>query len=194
MFAPVVLPFQITCAILLIAVIAIPVVFCRLQSRVVALLAVFLLFVPSCTAVMLVVDQFRYGRFDYATAAAVPRDGYIELPPSATDIELHRSGDGHAASFVVATEELLPWIAEKRSLRPELQVPDDLAITEVPEHSRAEVHQLRSEDFSRRFGQLGWKYAPELIKYHVARSSDFGGYTIWHLPATGDTFLDAGYW
>ncbi|MDQ3333292.1 MAG: hypothetical protein M3552_22040 [Planctomycetota bacterium] len=196
MSAPVVLPFQITCAILLIALVATPFVFRRAASRAMAIVAAFVLFIPSCTAVMLVVDQFRYGRFEYATAAEVPTGGYLEFPASATDIVVESYGAGHKARFNVGTDELRDWIVALKGKLPEYYSTDGRAIEDSPEQRSPQdvlAEYDRRSAFEQTFAELGWSYDPAMVQFSVTRNTRGGGYTIWHLSETGETYLRGYY-
>jgi putative effector of murein hydrolase LrgA (UPF0299 family) len=68
MLWPLVLPFQITCVVLLVAVAALtayasPKGWKRATSFVCYSAIGFLVFIPSCTGIMLVVDAIRFGDF-----------------------------------------------------------------------------------------------------------------------------------
>jgi len=200
MFAPVVMPFQITAAIFAIVLVAVCLYFRHPKAVVLSILAAMILFIPSCTGVMLVVDLFRYGRFDYASATDIPDDGYIDIPSTAANIVLYRNGAGHWARFTVATDDLLRWIAEMRSLRPDLndtsEHDDRLAdgLAHLPESVRTETLELKSQMFADRFPDTGWEYDPAMNEYRVWRSDRGGGYTIWHIPDSDVAYLSAGYW
>jgi hypothetical protein len=196
MFAPIVLPFQIT-------VVAFAVLWCvgaltlRTPKRIAWLsLAAMLLFIPSCVGVMAVVDLQRYGRFDYAHASEIPDDGYIELPVNATDITLYRNGAGHWAKFTIDTPSLRSWIDERRSLRPDLnqQHADDEWLAKTSDTQRPDMIELNHQIFGDRFPDTGWTYDPSMLKVHVSRSDRGGGYTVWHIPSLGDSYISAGYW
>ncbi|WP_168564976.1 hypothetical protein [Crateriforma spongiae] len=196
MLAPLVLPFQITVAVF-------AVLWClgamtlRSPRRITWLsLAAMILFIPSCTGIMAIVDSQRYGRFDYAEASDVPDDGYIELPADATDITLYRNGAGHWAKFTIDTPSLRSWIGDRRSLRPDLNQhhDDDEWLTKTGNKQRQDMIELNQQVFGHRFPDTGWVYDPTMVQVHVTRSARGGGYTVWHVPSTGDTYLSAGYW
>lgn len=145
---------------------------------------------------MSVVDARRYGRFDYAAANEIPDDGYIELPASATDITLFRSGAGHWAKFSIDTPTLGSWIDERLSLRPDLNNSHD-ANEWAPKatHSQPpDTLELNQQIFGDRFPDTGWIYDPAMLEIQISRSDRGGGYTVWHVPSNGDTYISAGYW
>lgn len=196
MFAPFVLPFQIT-------LIAFAVLWCvgaltlRSPKRIAGLsLAALLLFIPSCFGVKAVVDLQRYGRFDYANASEIPKDGYIELPENARHVTLYRNGFGHWGKFQVDTVSLRSWIDESRALRPDLNQHhvDEEWLDDVDTNERPEVLALKQQIFAERFPETGWTYEPAMREVHVNRSDRGGGYSVWHVPSTGDTYISTRYW
>ncbi|WP_442507119.1 DUF308 domain-containing protein [Novipirellula sp. SH528] len=131
-------------------------------------------------------DQSRYGRFEYANAADIPNDWYIELPSSAKGITLFQDEMGHRARFTVATDDLTSWVERTRSLKPNLNLPED-----DDEWTSQSTEQFSAKIFARRFSDTDWTYTPGMLELHVTRASDFGGYTIWHEPETDVTYLAA---
>ncbi|MEQ1826965.1 MAG: hypothetical protein ABL921_13505, partial [Pirellula sp.] len=114
-------------------------------------------FIPSCVGIMHVVDQFRYGRFEYASAAVVPKDGYIELPSAALNIVLYRDAVGHCARFQVETDELREWFESMRLKRPDLNRGNESETWEPKPESR--LTQLsEAETFELDFKATGWPY------------------------------------
>lgn len=196
MFASLVLPFQIT-AVLFLVVLVVSNLWVRKGKFVVlSLLAGVLLFIPSCVGVMAVVDAFRYGKFEYATASEINQDPYIELPPNAKQIVLHRNSGRHIARFEIGTEELLAWLEKMRALRPDLNPKQiqDKAFEVADKRGRKEMLASRSDWFADEFFETEWEFDPEMRKYHVMRSDRGGGYSVWHAPDSGVAYLNAGYW
>ena len=54
--------------------------------------------------------------------------------------------------------------------------------------------QLNAKEFAGRFPEPGWTYDPDMVELEVSRSDGGGGYTIWHVPDTDVTYLDAVSW
>lgn len=196
MFASFELPFYITVAVFGVGLLVASFISRREKTYLICLAVSFFLFVPSCTGVMLIVDQFRYGRFDYLTESEVPRDGYIELPPTATHIVLYRNRAGHCARFGSSTELLMSWVAEVRARHPSINMFADKQehLKRFPEGWLKEIHKHESNVFAQRFPNTGWTYDPEMIELRVNRSRHGDSFTLWHLPSTGDTYLSAQYW
>lgn len=195
MFASAVLPFQITAAIFAVLWVVGALL---LKPRQIAWLSIatVLLFIPFCIGVTVIVDSVRYGRFQYKTAAEIPQDGYIELPPAATNITLYRNASGHWGRFSIDTPTLQLWVEERRSLRPDLnklqQTDEGKSGTVAMQHP--EMIQIAKSIFDNRFPGTGWSYDPSMIEFHVSTSKRGGGYTLYHIRETGDTYLRAAYW
>lgn len=114
MFAPLVIPFYITCAGLLLWLIICVAKFRQSKRFVIAIILGFVLFVPSCVGVALVTDMFRYGEFHYKLGKHAI-SGRVQLPPTARNIILHRTGASHVARFECTEAELLAWLANYRA-------------------------------------------------------------------------------
>ena len=184
MFAPVVLPFQITCVVMILFLIIGLLRSNGGKAKVVVVCSSLLLFIPSCTAVMFAVDQFRYGRFEYASRSEMPEDGYIELPPTAQKITLYRNGAGHWAKFAIETSALMEWIEKMRALRPGLKTDldgDEWVNNAIPQ-IQAEMGKLYAEEFANRFPDTGWQYKPSMNRYYVNRSDRGGGFLSLRCP------------
>jgi len=71
------------------------------------LAAGFVAFVPSCTGIMHVLDGHRFGVFTYATFDEVD-DARVEryLPPTATNITIHKQAIGFRARFTITQAQL----------------------------------------------------------------------------------------
>ncbi len=196
MLAPLVLPFQITVAVF-VTFWCVGALTLRTPKRI-ALLSVasVLLFIPSCVGVTALVDSQRYGRFNYALASEIPDDGYIELPAHAAEVTIYRNAAGHWARFTISTPSLRSWIDERRSLRPDLnpQHDEDEWAANGGDAQPPDLLERNQQVFRSRFPDTGWTYGPSMLEMHVSRSDRGGGYTVWHVPTTGDTYLSAGYW
>ena len=168
MFAPLILPFQITLAVAVLVLFAVQFYVRRKYALGIALAAVFLLFIPSCTGIMFAVDVYRYSRFDYATARAFRSDGWIKFPPGATDIVLYRRPNGYRAKFAITTDVLQAWTDKMRALRPKRNRSISNTEFTVPEPPRwgndDELQAAYEKQFSQRLAGTGWKYDPAMAK------------------------------
>ena len=113
MLWPLVLPFKITfwvlAGLVATATVFAPVAKCR-RSRtlLVSLLAAALLFVPSCSAVMAVIDANRFGLFQVASFDEMD-DFRVRryLPPEARDITIEKQAAGYRARFKISNSSTL---------------------------------------------------------------------------------------
>jgi len=95
LFAPVVLPVQITFLMMLTLVVALPFLLRRFTKY--QVLASFgtcaVLGIPIFFATGSIVDSIRYGEFQHNDATRL-NDGYVEVPSDATKIILHKFASG----------------------------------------------------------------------------------------------------
>lgn len=190
MLVPFILPFQITVVVLGVLVICAAVVFPRFGMKLVpAILLSFLLagvaFVPLCAGIKSVVDAARYGGFAYGSATSIT-DPYIEVPPSATDITVYRTGMGHHARFTVAEDKLQTWLAGVRA-EYEQSWHGEPMIAATP-------FALTRDAFEYKFGTFGWEYPPDNSELLGPSAPDGGGFSIWYSPQQGKAYLRAAYW
>jgi hypothetical protein len=91
---------------------------------------------------------------------------------------------------------LRSWVEDRRKLRPDLNQHQDADewLVKASEPQRLDMIELSQQIFSNRFPDTGWVYDPAMVQIHVTRSARGGGYTVWHVQSTGDTYLSAGYW
>jgi len=117
MFWPLVLPFQITAALMFALFIG---VFWFGKRRkwqpgnrsIAAICLPLLMFIPSCVATTYVIDYFRFGTFHYENFAAI-HDFRIEryMPPAATEITVFKQygGNGYRARFTITQQDFDKW-------------------------------------------------------------------------------------
>lgn len=189
MFWPVILPMQITLlgmiGVNVVAVLIAPKLKWR-RPRVFAwsILLGVLGFVPSCTAVQLVADQFRFGAFSYPDHESI-NDFRVQrfLPDAATDITVQKQSDRFRARFKIDESSLDEWFekywdyAEKHSI-----------------DGRHEKRTVSAEAFARQFSGLDWVLPDEAVEYICPHAGNGAGGTIWYSRADGIAFEYAGYW
>ena len=100
LFAPVVLPLQITFFVMLGLVVGLPFLYRRFTKHPVlaSLGTCALLGFPMLFAIGSIVDSFRFGEFQHGDAKRL-NDGYVQLPTDATEITLHKYASGHELKF-----------------------------------------------------------------------------------------------
>jgi hypothetical protein len=142
-------------------------------------------FIPLCAIVLRLVHSVRYGRFEYAEATSIS-DRHVEIPPSATNIEVYKSYTGHQARFMVTEEHLNSWLVKVISTyegywdgEPEMNY---------------NLSELSQTEFDKRFGQFGWTYDPSIYELLGPHAPNGAGFLIWYSPAQQMAYMDAGYW
>lgn len=190
MLAPLILPLQWTLAALCGLFVAV-FVFSRrrkaalVQSLAWAVLACMLSFIPTFVGLGFIVDHFRYGEFHYASPADI-RAPYIELPPTARDIEVRKFASGHRVRFTVDPADMTKWLAEQQA--------ESDAIELGARPIDPESQSLRREQFALHFGQYRWTPTDNLQLYDGPKSRRGGGFRVWYDASCGNAFLSAAYW
>lgn len=186
MFASLVWPFKITLVLLGIGFVWAVATAKKSSQAYLRILCLLLAFIPSCTGISLLMDQFRYGRFRHENMQSLAGDKYVILPAGATHIELFKHSMGHLAQFSITTPELLDWIKAQRAIRPDLNAP-----------SRQESEKpgnFEPSTFVETFKPLGASCDSAMIEYAISLSDRGGSYRVWHSPGSGVAFLRAYYW
>ena len=161
MFAPAILPFQITLCVGFFLVVGAIVFLPRFGYRRrsvagIAAVGAIVLFIPSCFGISLIVDFFRYGTFHYAGAAEIP-ERHIRFPASATDITVFKYASGHDARFSISKGDLLAWIESFRGRK-------DLKFAKA---------------FGHRCYQRGWPAYDDLEQYDGPYAANGAGFSAW---------------
>jgi hypothetical protein len=192
MFWSIVLPFKITfwciAGLITLATIAAPRIKCkRLPAFLGATLLGVLAFVPSCTAVMHVIDARRFGVFEYATFDDVD-DFRVEryLPPTARAITLDKQAGGFRARFKITETELSSYLDEL------WENGGDRSVVKREEMSAMAVVDPKSHEHQ--FGDLGWPHLEDATEYHSPTAGNGAGCSIWFSPSEGIVYQRAGYW
>ncbi|MCA9172816.1 MAG: hypothetical protein KDB23_34395, partial [Planctomycetales bacterium] len=102
----------------------------------------------------------------------------------------------HVARFNVSTQQLRAWIDFCRSRRPDLNRNASQAEWQVNafRNSEPEVMQYQQGMFRKSFPDVNWSYDPAMVQLSVTSSDRGGGFRVWHLGSTGDTYIHAWYW
>lgn len=192
MLWPFILPFQITaCALLVVIVLAtLAAPFLKWQRLPTFFGMTFLsalVFVPSCTAIMNVVDANRFGVFDYKTFGEV-RDFRVEryLPPAARDITVDKYPQGFRARFTITPTELDNYMDEV------WRTYGDLSVTKRGTISAMAVVDENSHD--RVYGDLGWPYLDDATEVYGPTAANGAGFSIWYSPSKQIAYQRGGYW
>ena len=185
MFAPAVLPIQITFLILLVIAFGLPLLLRRFTKNAIPIGCVVCLLgsLPLLFAVGAIVDSIRYGEFQFETAGQ-SSDDYVELPSDATEITLHKYASGHEVKFKISRVKLEEWltdITERRLV-----------------YADATPFELRESGdkmgFKNRFEYHNRKWSDETIKFEGWRSARGSGFDVWFCPKTKFAYVSDSYW
>lgn len=193
MFWTFVLPFQITCAVLATTVVILTVFATpRTWSRVSAFLfftaIAFMVFIPSCTGIMLAVDAARFGDFNYATFDDIPDfRSQRYLPKAATDIQMRKFASGYRARYRIDANLFAVYVDELWAEHGEYSAMRRGGFSD-------EGQPVNLDSFNHRFGDLGWSCPPNAIVYHSPNEDDGGG-AIYYVDADqGLVFQSTAFW
>jgi hypothetical protein len=146
-----------------------------------------LAFVPSCTVLMTILDQYRFGVFKYADYESV-NDLRVErfLPEAATEITIDKSAGGYRAKFSISRESLDSWYDESWNRN------GDSSVVVRDDEERAML--ISTDDFEIQYGDLGWPPLADAIEYVGPAAPNGAGFTIWYCEAEGVAYQHVGYW
>lgn len=189
---PIVLPAQITLAIMTTFVVAATVVAALLRSKPGTVFwygsgIAFVVFIPSCTGLMSVLDARRFGVFHYASYSDV-QDFRIKqfLPPAAKAITLERTVAGHQARYTISKAELLVFLNELWNTYGKYSA--------IPDGHFGDGTPLKTADFQHEFDDLDWPPLQNAVRYYSPAESDGAGAAYYFDPTTGTSYHRAGYW
>lgn len=189
-----VLPFQITVALMIALFIAVLLVGERRKWKggpkfTAAILLPPLLFIPSCVATSYLVDHFRFGMFHYDNFESI-RDFRIEryMPPAAKNISVfkHYGGNGYRARFTIAPADFDAWHTDYWQKYSQYSVMD----------RRDDDGQTQSsvKQFDRWFSELSWSMPNDSVQYQGPVGGNGAHYTIQYSPSNRLAFLNSCYW
>lgn len=187
MFAPIVLPVQLTFLVMAILAMVLSVALRRYtKNYLFATFAIcFFATIPMLFCVGFIVDSLRYGEFHYATATGL-NDGYVELPKSATEITLHKYASGHELKFKTTKTSLESWMNELTNKRREFS--KATPFQQVPRSD------FRSEEFDPRLSRHGWICPDDAVLYEGWRSGRGSGFDVWFSEKQQTAYISAAYW
>ena len=192
MLWPIVLPAQITLAIMTTFVVAATIVAALLRTKPGIVFwfcsaIAFVAFIPSCAGLMSVLDSRRFGVFRYASYKDV-QDFRIEryLPPAATRITLEKTPTGHRAKYTIPEADLRAYLNQLWTAYGKASA---VSRDELSDGTPATAEEMRTE-----FDGLGWPPLQNALKYHSPVEPDGGGATYYVDPTTNTVCHRAGYW
>lgn len=151
------------------------------------LLAVIILFVPSCTAIMWSLDTFRFGVFQYADYAAV-QDFRVEryLPPSAREIVVNKYPQGFVARFKIERDQLDQWFDQFwAEYGPRSATRRGEVVSSVDSPPDEFDNQLRIEAID---------YLGGWTEYVGPMAPNGAGFELWYNDEAAIAYQTGGYW
>ena len=192
MLWPIVLPFKITlwslAGIVAMLTVASPAfAWPRARTFFISTLVAIVAFVPSCAAIMSIVDAHRFGIFHYDTFTEV-HDFRIEryLPTTASNITVENFAMGHRAKYEISEAELRMYVDGLWAAGGEYSAVD-----------RDEFEDgvtVDYEQFAHRFDGLGWPPFESVMLFQSPVQGDGGGATYYFDPQTSTAYHRAAYW
>ncbi|WP_236621257.1 hypothetical protein [Rhodopirellula sallentina] len=193
MLWPIVLPFQLTGVAFLLVVVLLtatrtPRKWSRIKTLLISSIAAIVLFIPSCTGVMLVTDSIRFGHFHYDSFEAIPDfRSQRYLPTAASNIEMHKHANGYRARYDISAADFEAYL--------------DGLWTQYGEHSAVERGGFMDEGqtvspelFNHTFDGLNWTCPATAIVYYSPSEGDGGGATYYYDADAGLMFQRTGFW
>lgn len=131
---------------------------------------------------------------NFADASGVPADSKVEVPPSATKINVIYGSGQHTVMFTAKTSELEPWVEMLRGLNPQLNAdpPSPHWLADTNEYLKPSRFAEERHTFGLRT-RLDEEFSERMLKYVLVRSDRGGVTTIWHDPETSRNYLWAVY-
>ncbi|WP_372725247.1 hypothetical protein [Novipirellula sp.] len=193
MLWPVILPFQITCGVMLFVVLAYtafpyPPKLTRAKAFVFGSAFGLIAFIPSCTGIMMAVDTVRFGDFHYDSYDDVPDfRSRRYLPEKATDIFMHKHANGYFARYELPERDFRSYLDELWQ--------------EYGQYSAVERGGFIDEGqvvdckmFELRFGHIGWDCPAGSLVYYSPSEPDGGGATYYVDPNSNSITQRTGFW
>ena len=195
MFASIVLPFQITVSIFAILIVVALTLLIAKKIKTLSLSRIattlIILFIPSCIGIQVVVDKFRYGKFQYESTTQM-KDGYVIPPSISTDITQYHYDGYEYLRFKCELNELIRWV-ESEYVKYGIVIPKN-GFIEKTVNIDSEIYKHISHKFDDIFKNTNWKCPVPVTVINGPRSSRGGGYTIWYSNIDQIAYLYLNSW
>ena len=156
----------------------------RLNAFFVSSILAVLFFVPGCMGIMVALDPFRFGTFEYDSFAEV-NDFRVEryLPPDAKDIVIFKpgGGNGYQARYRISPVEFRAYL--DKILKHGIET--DVDKEGVP----VSIDEMMSD-----FRNLDWPPLQAPVRFRSPFESDGGGATYYNDGEAGIVYQRVGYW
>src|SRR5690606_33215297 len=127
--------------------------------------------VPSCTGIMFIVDEFRFGTFEYATIQDI--DDFRArryLPPAARGITMLKQANGYRARYSISAPELHAYLEHLWDRYGEAS-----AVERDQRFSEGSPAYKEVQEFF--FSELGWEPLENATVFYSPSEADGGGAT-----------------
>jgi len=146
-----------------------------------------LLFVPVAFGIGKVMDQFRFGVFQYENHEAIRSQKISRwLPPDATNLAVKQDIGGFEAKYFIRLSDLEAWLDRYWE--------EHGTGVNMSNRSREEEQGVVEYIDEEEAAKLGWTFPSDATRYPGPSASDWGGFTIWYSKAEGVAYQHAGYW
>ena len=192
MLWPIVLPIKVTLflmlAIIVIATLAAPLVRVRRMMAFLTVLSLAIIcFVPACTAIMMKIDEKRFGEFQYATTNDIfDVHAARYLPPTATKIRTWQALHGIRATFEIDEPALIDYIQSR------WDVWGDSAVNRGEDWRLESNHLKGTIDYM--FQDLDWDLPDPDVVFSGPAAANGTGFQIWYDRGSQTAILWGGYW
>ena len=186
MFWPLILPAQITAAIVLLLATILYIVASRKkwkwQGLVIGAVALVVSAVPIFMVTMSIADRFRFGEFSYAKFDDI-NDFRVEryMPEAATDITVFTRSNGYRGKFSIGREDLETWHSQFWEEHGAGKKPSGQA-------------SFAKNAFGQCFGKSGWVPPDDLVEFASPAAGNGAYYVIWHSDSEGTGYITGCYW
>ncbi|QDT14798.1 hypothetical protein [Alienimonas californiensis] len=212
MFWAAILPFQITCVLIVVGYTAFVIwapkwKMKRGHAAATGLGLAVVGFIPLCLGVGTLLDPFRFGEFHYETAAKA-NDYHVRrsIPEAARDITIYQKAGGFEAQYSISRADLEEWIdAEWKYMASYLAIEREELDAPAPEPTPEELAgpggeqwlkyqaEIRALSWSR-FSDHGWPMPADAVEIQGAHARNGAGSTYYYSESEGRAYQRAGYW
>lgn len=190
MFWVIVLPFKITCWVMLgfiamMTLIAPIFKWKRLPTFFFSVVAAGILFIPVCSRIMAYLDSKRFGVFEFTSVNQID-DPHIDwaIPQAATEITIEKYGQGHRAKYTISESELRSFIEQRWASYP------NPAVTKEEWYERGKAD---AETMEFNFGHLPWSQLNDPIELNGPMAGDGAGVTYYFEDTSNTVYHRASY-
>lgn len=191
MFWSMVLPFKITSYLLLLSITLVTlfkpfIKWSRKKTFLISFSLAIVLFIPSCTGVQIVIDKYRFGKFQYSNSNEIEDKGIkYSLPQNAKNITLYKLDTGHYAKYQISKSDLLRYINklwEKEEISSEIK------------RRNIEGKSVDKSHLQSQFKNTDFLIENDAIQFNGVFHLNGAGSTYNYVPTKGIVYQRTSYW